>query len=81
MTVIDTPEGIAMFRLLSMRGRLRLEMRGLRFKGRPTLAVLRSEGITSARTRAAGLADLNRHIEQLGGPAEGEATRAAREWR
>lgn len=32
MIVCDTPDSIRMFSLLSMRGRLRLEMKGMRFK-------------------------------------------------
>lgn len=33
-TVIDTPEGIEMARLLAIKGRLNLEMKGIKFKGR-----------------------------------------------
>jgi len=32
MTMIDTPDGIEAFRLLSIRGRLRLELLGMRFR-------------------------------------------------
>lgn len=35
MTVVDTPEGIEAFRLLSIRGRLQLEVKGLSFKRIP----------------------------------------------
>jgi hypothetical protein len=31
--VIDTPEGIEAYRLLALKGALKLEARGLRFKG------------------------------------------------
>lgn len=32
MTMLDTPDQIEAFRLLSIRGRLKLEMRGIRFR-------------------------------------------------
>lgn len=31
-TIIDTPEGIEAFRLLSIYGRLKLELKGIRFR-------------------------------------------------
>jgi hypothetical protein len=34
-TVIDTPEGIEAFRLLAIKGRLSLELKGLKFKPLP----------------------------------------------
>ena len=34
MIICDTPESIEAFRLLAIRGRLKLELRGLKFKGR-----------------------------------------------
>lgn len=40
MIVCDTPDKIQFFRLLSLRGRLKLEMKGLRFKGRTTTAAV-----------------------------------------
>jgi len=42
-TVINTPEGISAFRLLSIRGRLELELSGLRFKGGSTFVVVKRE--------------------------------------
>lgn len=36
--VCDTPDKIRFFQLLSMKGRLKLEMKGMRFKGRTTTA-------------------------------------------
>lgn len=67
--VVNTPEGITMYRLLAMRGRLHLELKGLGFR-QSTLAALQREGITSKRTKKGALADLNAHIESLGGPAD-----------
>lgn len=73
--VLDKPSQIEMFGLLQARGRLHLEIKGIRFR-QSTLAALQRAGITKARTRAKALEDLNRHIESLGGPAD---TRLQRE--
>lgn len=52
MTIIDTPEGIEAFRLLSIHGRLKLEMRGLRFRINTFSAVRRELGLASRTPRA-----------------------------
>lgn len=39
--VIDTPTGIEYARLAAIKGRLRLEMAGIRFKGRATTTIVR----------------------------------------
>lgn len=44
MTIIDTPEGIEAFRLLSIKGRLSLELKGLRFRINTFPAVKREFG-------------------------------------
>lgn len=67
--VIDTPDGIHMFALLQARGRLHIEMHGLKFR-QSTLAGLQRAGITTKRTRKGALADLNAEIERLGGPSD-----------
>jgi hypothetical protein len=41
--IADTPEKISAFRLLSLRGRLQLELKGLRFKGGSTFTVVKQE--------------------------------------
>lgn len=45
--IIDTPEGIEAFRLLSIKGRLSLELKGLKFKrgahGSSTFAYVKRE--------------------------------------
>lgn len=38
LIICDTPDKIQFFRLLSLRGRLKLEMKGMRFRGRSTTA-------------------------------------------
>ncbi len=43
MQIIDTPAGIEAFRLLSIKGRLSIELRGLRFKGGSTFAHVKRE--------------------------------------
>lgn len=40
--VIDTPEGIEAYRLLAIKARLKMEMRGIRFR-RSTFAAVRKE--------------------------------------
>lgn len=41
MTMIDTPDGIEAWYLLSWRSRLKLEMKGLKFKDGSTYAFLK----------------------------------------
>lgn len=71
--VIDTPEGIAYVRLAALRARLSLEMKGLRFKGRPTGVILREMGFTG-RSRAGLLeqveAELERRLEERRGEVD-----------
>jgi hypothetical protein len=67
--ILDTPDEINMFALLSMRGRLHLEIKGIMFR-QSTLKALQRQGITKARTRKGALADLNAHIAKLGGPED-----------
>lgn len=43
MVVIDTPEGIAYYRLAAMKARVKVEKVGLRFKGPSTTALMRKE--------------------------------------
>lgn len=43
--MIDTPEGIEAFRLLQMRGRLQLEVKGLRFRINTAQAIRREFGL------------------------------------
>lgn len=72
--ILDTPEQIAMFGLLAMRGRLHIEINtGVKFR-QSSLTALQQAGITSKRTKKGALADLNAHIESLGGPADRRAS-------
>jgi hypothetical protein len=41
--VIDTPEGINLFRLLSFRGRLKMEIAGMTCRGRSMYSIIKSE--------------------------------------
>lgn len=43
LIVIDTPEGIEAYRLLAIRGRLKLELKGIRFRGGSTFAYVKRE--------------------------------------
>lgn len=62
--VIDTPEGIHFVRLLSLRGSLRLEMRGLRRHGRSASAVVKKMfGLNPKCRRETALVRLEQEIE------------------
>lgn len=67
-TVI-TGSDIDLFRLLALRGRLKLEISGLRFRGRSTASILRHE-FRFKGTRAQMLERLNEEINLR--KAEGE---------
>ena len=41
--VIDTPEGIAMYRLIVLRGALHLELMGMRRRGQSAYAIIKNE--------------------------------------
>ncbi len=41
--MIDTPEGIAHYRLCALKGRLKLEIAGLKGRGRSAYSVLKQE--------------------------------------
>ena len=70
MAIEHTPGGttitgsdIGRFRLLSLRGRLRLEIAGLKFRGRTTYAILKRQ-FGMRGSREAVLEQLNHMIEQ-----------------
>lgn len=64
MTVIDTPEGIKFYRLVSMRGAIRLEAKGMRMsRGSVTARAKREFGIKGNRTEV--LAFLDAEIERM----------------
>lgn len=59
--VLDTPEKIARFRLLTLRGALKLEILGMKKRGQSAYQTLKNEGYTG--TRAQVLEQLNAHLE------------------
>lgn len=61
--VFDTPEGIEYFRLLSMKGRLKLEIKGLRFRIATMPAVNKVLG-TRYRSKQKALDHLTLYIEE-----------------
>lgn len=65
--MMNTPEGIAFFQLLSMRGRLKIEIRtGMKAShGVSTLAACQRMGLTNKRTKRGALADLEAIIAQI----------------
>lgn len=64
--VIDTPEGIAFFRLLQLRGALRIEVElGLRMGRGSLLAAVNREYGTNFRRKADALAFLDEVVEEV----------------
>ena len=67
--VCDTPDEIRFFSLLSMRGRLKMEMRGLRFKpvrGMTTATVVKKMfGLPKRCRNEKALARLEEEIESM----------------
>lgn len=60
--IYDTPEEIQRFRLLSMKGRLKLEIAGLKFKGPSVYKQLKKEfGFTGNKKKV--LEQLTKYIE------------------
>ncbi len=59
--VLDTPEKIARFRLLALRGALKLEILGMKKRGTSAYQVLKAMGYIG--TRAQVLQQLNAHLE------------------
>jgi hypothetical protein len=62
MTILDTPDQIARYRLATLRAALRLEIAGMkRSRGPSAYAILKKEGFTG--TRADILEQLNKQLE------------------
>jgi hypothetical protein len=59
--VLDTPEQIARYRLLTLRAALRLEIAGMKKRGKSAYQILKNEGYTG--TRAQVLEQLHAHLE------------------
>jgi len=66
MTIIDTPDGIEAFRMLSIHGRLKLEMKGLRFRINTFAAVRRELGLAPRTPRAKVLAAWETKMREMG---------------
>lgn len=66
MTVIDTPEGIQFAKLCALRGAVKMELRGMRRRGR-SATVLAKEllGLQNSTSREKTLEALNREINRL----------------
>jgi hypothetical protein len=61
MTALTTPEQIARYRLATLRAALKLEIAGMKRRGRSVYSILRDEGYTG--TRAQVLEQLHNHLE------------------
>ena len=63
MIIADTPDKINMFRLLSLKGALKLEMVGMKRRGRSAYAIIKDEfGFKGNREKV--LNQLQEHIER-----------------
>jgi hypothetical protein len=61
--VFDTPEQIAFFQLAAMKGRLKLEVKGLKFRGRSTYSIAKERyGLKGSRESV--LAQLEAMVEE-----------------
>jgi hypothetical protein len=64
--VFDTPEGIELYRLASCKARIKLEMTGLRAKGRATKVMIAAElGLKPRDSAQKFLDELQRRIDAL----------------
>ncbi len=76
-SIIDAPEGIAFYQLCARRGALRLELRGLRRRGRSAYAICKEVyGLKGNRERV--LAQMDALIEKAQEENRERAARAAR---
>jgi len=67
LLVLDTPEGIAMYRMLAIRGGLKMEARGMRLtRGRSCLSIVRKEFGIKARDAATALVKFEEYLGQFG---------------
>ena len=63
LIIADTPDKINMFRLLSLKGALKLEMVGMKRRGRSAYAIIKDEfGFKGNREKV--LNQLQEHIER-----------------
>jgi hypothetical protein len=63
MTALTTPDQIARYRLATLRAALKLEIAGMKRRGRSAYSILKDEGFTG--TRAAVLQQLNEQLESF----------------
>lgn len=66
--VFDNPDQIEAARLLTLRQRLKLEIKGMKFRGRATSSILREMGFKGSRESM--LEQLNEIRNQLIGESE-----------
>jgi hypothetical protein len=72
MMTFDTPESISYFRLCSMKGRIKLEIAGMRCKGRSTTAIAKGEfGLPKGWRKAQVLEFVTALVELHQTPQEG----------
>jgi hypothetical protein len=66
--IIDTPEGMEMYRLLSLRSMLSIEIvTGLKHSRGSVLAAAQRQGLTAKRTKRGAYADIDALVVAKGG--------------
>jgi hypothetical protein len=75
MQTFDTPEAIEYFALCSMKGRIKIEMSGMRFKGRSTTAIAKDRfGLPKNWRKAQVLEFVTALVELHKMPADSKTT-------
>jgi hypothetical protein len=70
-TIANTPDSIAAFRLLSLRGRIKLEATGLKFRGGSTRSAIAAEfGLAPRASHDKFLAAIDKKLAELQPTAE-----------
>ena len=57
--IITKPEEIEIYRLLTLKARLKLEIKGLKCRGPSALSILKKDGYVKSRTSKDALEELN----------------------
>lgn len=65
-TIVITGEQVEFASILALRSALRLEARGMKRRGKSALSIAKSRGLTTARTTAKALDDVNAYLAQYG---------------
>lgn len=64
-TVVATGEGVTYYRLMVMKSMLKLEIKGMKRRGRPISAIIKEEFKLKGRTKADILAQFEEYIRSV----------------